>query len=171
MGLLDGLLGGSNQQGSSGMSPLTALLMGVLAYRTYQGKGRLAEMLGRGAQNTNPGGTVAPPASGGLGGLLGGGLGGLLAGGAAGGLLSGGLSDLVNRFQQSGHGDIANSWIGTGANHAVSPNQLQEALGPDTVNTLAEQAGLSQIDVLSGLSQDLPGAIDQLTPDGQIPNA
>lgn len=176
MGLLDGLLGGSNQQGS-GMSPLTALLMGVLAYRTYQGKGRLADMLGRGATapgdtSTNPPGShVTPPASGGLGDMLKGGLGGLLAGGAAGGLLSGGLSDLVNRFQHSGHGDIANSWIGTGANHAISPDQLQQALGPDTVNSLAEQAGISQVDVLQGLSRDLPGAVDELTPDGALPRA
>ena len=172
MGLLDGLLGGSNQA-STGMSPLNALLLGVLAYRTYQGKGRLAEMLGRGAPagTSPPSSNVAPPASGGLGDLLGGGLGGLLAGGAAGGLLSGGLKSLVDRFQQNGHGDIANSWIGTGANHAVSPDQLHEALGPDTVNTLAEQAGISQVDVLSGLSRDLPGAIDQLTPDGRLPEA
>jgi len=173
MGLLDGLLGGSNRT-SSGMSPLNALLLGVLAYRTYQGKGRLAEMLGRGAPASisPPGSNVTPPASGGgLGNLLGGGLGGLLAGGAAGGPLSGGLRSLVDRFQQNGHGDIANSWIGTGANHAVSPDQLHEALGPDTVNTLAEQAGISQVDVLSGLSRDLPGAIDQLTPDGRLPEA
>lgn len=169
MGLLDGLLGGSPQQSSSGMSPLTMLLMGVLAYRTYQGKGRLADMLRQGAPaGTNPQtGNVAAP--GGLGGLLGG-LGGLLTGGAAGGLLSGGLSDLVNRFQQNGHGEIANSWIGTGPNRSVSPEQLQQALGTDTVNSLSEQAGISQIDLLSGLSRDLPNAVDQLTPDGRIPN-
>lgn len=184
MGLLDGLLGGSNQQGSSGMSPLTALLMGVLAYRTYQGKGPLADMLGRGAApgvnpagpGMSPGGNVAPPASGGglgdmLRGVLGGGLGSILAGGAAGGLVNGGLSDLLNRFQQNGHGEVANSWIGTGANRAISPDQLQEALGPDTVNSLAQQAGLSQVDVLNGLSRDLPGAVDHLTPDGRLPGA
>ena len=134
MGLLDGLLGGSNQQGSGGMSPLTALLLGVLAYRTYQGKGRLADMLGRsggtspGPVNPNqPGGNVAPPASGGLGDMFGGGLGGLLAGGAAGGLLSGGLNDLLGRFQQSGHGDIAKSWIGTGENRAISPKSASRS--------------------------------------------
>jgi uncharacterized protein YidB (DUF937 family) len=170
MGLLDGLLGGGKNQGSGGMSPLTMLLLGVLAYRTYQGKGRLADMLGRGAPaGVNPG--ANPPASGGLGGLLGGGLGGLLAGGAAGGLLSGGLNELLNRFQQNGHGDVANSWVGTGANRAISPDQLQEALGPDTVNSLAEQAGISQIDLLSGLSRDLPDAVDQFTPEGKIPEA
>ncbi len=113
-------------------------------------------------------------AGGGLGGLLGGlggGLGGLLAGGAAGGLLGGGLNDLLGRFQQSGHGDIANSWIGTGANRAVSEDQLRDALGPDTVSSLAQQAGVSDMDLLSGLSRDLPDAIDQMTPQGRIPEA
>jgi uncharacterized protein YidB (DUF937 family) len=176
MGLLDGLLGGSGQQ-SSGMSPLTALLLGVLAYRTYQGKGRLADMLGRSdsAQPNQLAGNVAPNTGGGLGdlfrgGLGSGGLGGLLAGGAAGGLLGGGLNELLGRFQQNGHGDIANSWIGTGANRAISPDQLQQALGPDTVSSLAQQAGLSDIDVLSGLSRDLPDAVDQFTPNGEIPS-
>lgn len=160
------------------MSPLTMLLAGVLAYRTYKGKGRLAEMLGNAAPaGARPSGNVAaptghlaPPASGGLGDLFRGGLGGL-AGGAAGGLLAGGLGEMLNRFQQNGYGDVANSWIGTGPNRAVSPDQLQEALGPDTVNSLAEQAGLSQIDVLSGLSRDLPDAVDQFTPEGRIPQA
>lgn len=175
MGLLGGLFGGSTQQSTSGMSPLTLLLMGVLAYRTYQGKGRLADMLRQGAPaGANPQtGSVAAPSGGGLGGLGGlltGGLGGLLGGSAAGGLLSGGLSDLVNRFQQNGNGEIANSWIGTGPNRSISPEQLQQALGPDTVNSLSEQAGISQIDLLSGLSRDLPNAVDQLTPDGRIPN-
>ena len=48
---------------------------------------------------------------GGLGDLLKGGLGGLLAGGAAGSVISGGLGDLLKQFQQSGHGETANSWV------------------------------------------------------------
>lgn len=182
MGLLDGLLGGNRQGG--GISPLTALLLGVLAYRTYQGKGRLAEMLGRaagpgaGAPGHPQGGNPPYPdpqgrsmrqAPGGLGDLFKGGLGGLLAGGAAGGLLGGSLNELVNRFQQNGYGDVANSWVGTGPNRAISPDELREALGPETVGTLAQEAGVSDIEVLSGLSRDLPDAVDQLTPDGEIP--
>ena len=160
------------------LSPLTALLLGVLAYRTYQGKGRLADMFG--TAPATPGAvpghdprdprTMQPPATGGgLGDLLRGNLGGLLAGGAAGGLLGSGLNDLLGRFQRNGYGDLANSWIGTGPNRAISPHQLQEALGPDTVSSLAEQAGVSDIDLLSGLSRDLPDAVDQLTPSGEIP--
>ena len=176
MGLLDSVLGGG--QSRQGMSPLTMLLLGVLAYRTYQGKGRLADMLrnanaggsGAGSPDSRPmGGNAGAPTGGGLGDLLRGGLGGLLAGGAAGGLLSGGLRELVDRFQQNGHGNIADSWIGTGANHPVTPQQLESAIGRDTVNSLAQDAGISDIDVLNGLSRDLPDAVDQLTPQGRIP--
>jgi uncharacterized protein YidB (DUF937 family) len=108
MGLLDSVLGGQAQS-SGGMSPITMALLGVLAYRTFQGKGRLADMLGR-----KPGDTGATPTGGGLGGLLGGLMGGGTAG--AGSTISGGLSDLLKHFQDAGHGDKAQSWIGTGPN-------------------------------------------------------
>jgi uncharacterized protein YidB (DUF937 family) len=180
MGLLDQILGG-RAQGGRGMSPMTMLLLGVLAYRAYQGRGGggLSDILGRGQPSgANPtGGNAGNPTPGGLGDLLQGGLGGLggllaggSAGGAAGGLLSGALRELVDRFQQNGHGDIAHSWVGTGPNRAVSPDQLRDALGDDTVSSLAEQAGINDVDLLNGLSQDLPEAVDQLTPDGRVPS-
>ena len=58
---------------------------------------------------------------------------GLLGGGAAGGILSGGLGDLLKQFQQNGQGDKAQSWIASGPNKAVSPRELEEALGPDKI--------------------------------------
>jgi uncharacterized protein YidB (DUF937 family) len=106
---------------------------------------------------------------GGLGGGLAGGLGGLLAGGAAGSVLTSGLNDLLRQFQQSGHGDKVQSWIGTGENRQVSPDDIEHTLGADTVNSLAEQAGLSKVDLLDGLSRQLPTMIDQLTPQGRLP--
>ncbi|MFL5044492.1 MAG: YidB family protein [Xanthobacteraceae bacterium] len=180
MGLLDQILGRSAQGGRGGMSPLTMLLLGVLAYRAYQGRGGgggggLGDVLGRGQpRGANPtGGNLGNPSPGGLGDLLRGGLGGLLAGGAAGGatggMLSGALRELVDRFQQSGHGDVAHSWVGTGPNRAVTPDQMRDALGEDTVSSLAEQAGINEVDLLNGLSQDLPEAVDQLTPEGRVP--
>ena len=175
------------------LSPLILLLLGVLAYRTYKGQGPLAEMLqGMGGRSASP--PLAPPAGGtpgsrpiprqsawsvgapsaprprsapGLRGLLGNNM-GAFAGGMAGGLIGNGLHDLFNRFQNNGYGDVASSWIGTGPNRTISPDELQTALGSDTVNSLAEQAGLADIDVLSGLSRDLPYAVDELTPTGSI---
>ena len=74
---------------------------------------------------------------------------------------------------QGGLGNVACSWVGTGQNLPVSAEQLQSALGSGggggLLAQLAQQAGLSHGDTASGLSQILPGLVDKLTPDGQIP--
>jgi uncharacterized protein YidB (DUF937 family) len=101
--------------------------------------------------------------------VLKGGLGGLLGGAAAGSVISGGLGDLMKQLQQSGQGDTANSWVGKGANKAIEPGDLANALGADQISALASQTGMSQDDLLSGLSQYLPRVIDHLTPDGRLP--
>ena len=72
-------------------------------------------------------------------------------------------------MQQSGHGDTANSWVGTGPNKAISPGDLANALGADQINALMSQSGLSRDELLAGLSQYLPEVIDHLTPDGRLP--
>ena len=164
MGLLDSVLGRSNA-GSGGMSPLTMALVGLLAYRTVQGKGRLAQMLGGHQANQVPG--QAPSTSGGIGGLLSGFLAG---GGSSGGILSNGLSDLLQQFQQNGLGPKAQSWIGTGPNQPVAPAELEKALGSEKIDWLARETGMPREKLLDGLSRELPHAVDKLTPEGRIPS-
>ena len=82
----------------------------------------------------------------------------------------GGLDVLINQFKQSGLEDVINSWIGVGQNQPVSPNQLRQVLGNETVNNLSRQTGAPQEDLLSQLSKYLPGVIDRLTPNGQVPS-
>jgi len=82
---------------------------------------------------------------------------------------NGGLGGLVDQFRRSGLEDVMNSWIGTGQNQAVSPSQLHQVLGQDTVNELSEQTGIPHDDLLSQLSKILPGVVDKLTPNGQLP--
>lgn len=81
----------------------------------------------------------------------------------------GGLDGLIDRFQRGGLGDVMDSWIGTGQNRQVEPNRLGEALGPQTVDSLASQTGLDRNTLLSQLAQALPGVIDGLTPQGRRP--
>jgi uncharacterized protein YidB (DUF937 family) len=95
-------------------------------------------------------------------------LGGLL-GGNAGGALNSGLRNLMQDLEASGQGDAAQSWIGTGPNRAIAPDDLATALGSDTIDTLAEKTGMQRDELLSGLSRQLPDFVDQLTPDGRIP--
>jgi len=164
-------IGGSH---GGGMSPLMLALVGVLAYRTLHGKGRLAEMLGMHPEGAAAGTAGQPqsgtPSSGGLGRILGGGgLGGLLGGALGGGALSGGLQDLLKQFQQNGHGDKAESWVSGGANQPISAQQLEQALGEERIQWLMHQTGLPRDQLLSGLSQQLPSVVDKLTPNGRVP--
>jgi uncharacterized protein YidB (DUF937 family) len=82
----------------------------------------------------------------------------------------GGLGGLVERFRQGGLDDIINSWIGTGANKPISAHQLHDALGSETVGDLSRETGMPRDDLLSQLSQVLPGVVDKLTPRGQLPS-
>jgi uncharacterized protein YidB (DUF937 family) len=86
----------------------------------------------------------------------------------AGGLL-GGLGGLLEKLQQGGLGNVTNSWIGSGQNQPVSPNQVGSALGPNIIKTLAQQSGLSEDELTKQLSQVLPGVVDKLTPNGRLP--
>jgi uncharacterized protein YidB (DUF937 family) len=90
-----------------------------------------------------------------------------------GGGASGGLGGLIGALTQGGLGQQASSWVGTGKNMDVSAEQLSQALGGGGAGgilaQLAQQAGMSQGDAASGLSQVLPGLIDKLTPNGQLP--
>jgi uncharacterized protein YidB (DUF937 family) len=86
----------------------------------------------------------------------------------AGGLL-GGLGGLMDKLQQGGLGNVTNSWIGSGQNQPVSPNQVGLALGPNIIKTLAQQSGLSEDELTKQLSQVLPGVVDKLTPNGRLP--
>jgi len=84
---------------------------------------------------------------------------------------SGGLAGLVQRFDQAGMGDTIRGWISTGPNPAINADQLQAALGSDLVQNLAQRAGIEPQALLGSLSQQLPQLIDQLTPDGNAPDA
>jgi uncharacterized protein YidB (DUF937 family) len=195
MGLLDILNGMQNGPrgpsapsdpgAKSGMSPMTMAILALLAYKAVKHLGGSQPGSSPAAPSPNtvnaglPGGLGGAFGGGGLGGALGGGglgdllkggLGGLLAGGAAGSVISGGLGDLLKQFQQSGHGDTANSWVSAGPNKQISPGDLASALGADQINTLASQTGLSRDELLAGLSQHLPDVINQLTPHGRLPN-
>ena len=146
--------------------PSMTALLALLAVAGYQHRDKIAEMI-RGASGGGapaPAGATPNQASGGLGGLLGG-----LGAGGVGGMLSGGLQDIVDRFRQAGQGEVADSWVSTGPNRPVQPQHLEQALGADTLDTIARQTGLSREEVLTRLTRNLPSAVDQYTPDGRIP--
>jgi len=96
-------------------------------------------------------------------------MGGALGAGGIGGLLTGGLGDLLKQFQGAGKGDVADSWVGTGQNRPIAPTDLNKVLTPEQIEFLTARTGLSREELLAGLSDQLPKAIDHLTPDGRLP--
>ena len=158
-GMRNGPRGGASSGSSSGMSPIMMAVMGLLAYKAVK------SFTGSSAQ---PG--SAPAASGGgLGDVFGNGLGGAIGAGGLGGMLSGGLGDLLKQFQGAGKGEVAKSWVSTGENEEIEPEDLDEVLTPEQIKFLMAKTGLSREQLLAGLAKELPGAVDELTPDGRLP--
>jgi uncharacterized protein YidB (DUF937 family) len=145
--------GGTRSAGGSG-GDLGDILGGLLG-------GKPGGMPGGATTGAKPGGSLSD--------LFPGGLGSVLGGAAAGSVLSGGLGNIIKELQDSGHGRVAQSWVGTGPNEEIAPKDLANALGSDTLNTLSKQTGLSRDELLAGLSQNLPDLVDQLTPKGRLP--
>jgi uncharacterized protein YidB (DUF937 family) len=153
MGLLDDVLG-SAVPGGNLAKPLMVGLAALLGARAV-GSGLGGLLGGTGAAAQTP--PAAPPTS------------PAVPGQPQGGLL-GGLSGMLQSFQQGGHGDVINSWIGPGQNRPIAPDQLHQALGPDAVNNLSRLTGMPQNELLSELSRVLPSVVDKLTPHGRMPD-
>jgi uncharacterized protein YidB (DUF937 family) len=167
MGLLDVLNGMQNGPRGNrglggGMSPITMALLGLLAYKAVKSF----------HSTSQPGTAPAGPALGGLGDLfkgLGAGDGMGAGAGGLGGLLTGGLGDLLKQFQGAGKEDVAKSWVGTGQNQPITPTDLGKVLTPEQIDFLMARTGLSREELLAGLSEQLPKAVDVLTPEGRLP--
>jgi uncharacterized protein YidB (DUF937 family) len=121
-------------------------------------------------------GGASSPMAGVLMNLLGGGQGTALPGQATGNQITaqgqssaGGLSGLLSAFEQAGLGQVAQSWVGSGPNQSVSPQQLQNVFGQGQVQSMASQAGMEPNSFLAQLAQHLPNAVDSVTPDGRLP--
>jgi uncharacterized protein YidB (DUF937 family) len=140
-------------------------LLGLLAVAGYQNRDKIAEALAA----RRAGGSATGPGEGARQGGVLDKLGGLLGGASAGSVFSGGLRDVVDRFKQSGHAQAADSWVSTGPNRELRPEQLEQALGPDVLDTLAQHTGLSKQELVSRLTRDLPAAVDKFTPAGRLP--
>ena len=78
----------------------------------------------------------------------------------------GGLDGLKQKFESQDLGHIFASWVGTGQNHPITPEQVTQVLGHDQVQQLAQQAGVSHGDAAASLAQILPSLVDKLTPNG-----
>ncbi len=84
---------------------------------------------------------------------------------------TGGLQGLIQTFKEKGLGDAVSSWISTGENQPVSGGQIQNALGGNFIQQIAEQLGRSKSEVSGSLANLFPEIIDKLTPNGTLPES
>lgn len=80
-----------------------------------------------------------------------------------------GLGGLVQQFESAGLGHLVQSWIGTGQNLPVSPEQIQQVLGSQFVQQFAQQHGIDINSASATIARVLPQLVDQVTPNGQVP--
>jgi uncharacterized protein YidB (DUF937 family) len=83
---------------------------------------------------------------------------------------TGGLTGLVQAFESNGLGGVVSSWISTGANQPISPDQISKVLGPERIQMIATKLGVSPETVTTQLSNTLPALINHLTPNGTVPS-
>jgi uncharacterized protein YidB (DUF937 family) len=79
------------------------------------------------------------------------------------------LGNLLDKFHQKGLGPTADSWVGTGPNAPVHPQDVHNVLDPQTIQDISRQTGLSPQETTERLAQVLPNVVDKLTPHGQVP--
>lgn len=81
---------------------------------------------------------------------------------------NGGMGAVLDRFRQRGHAQEADSWVSTGPNRGLAPQQVSELIGTDELSRMSRQLGVPDQDVAAGLSEILPQMVDQATPDGRL---
>jgi len=88
--------------------------------------------------------------------------------GALGGLLGnseGGLDlgSLVSGLSENGLGEVVGSWLGSGDNASISPDQITDLLGSAKISEFASSLGLSEESAKGALADALPQVVDQAT--------
>jgi len=78
------------------------------------------------------------------------------------------IGGLVSGLQSKGLGDVASSWLGDGANKAISADQLKDVLGGDKISAAAAQLGTDEGSLLDGLKDAIPQMVDQGSSGGSL---
>jgi len=78
------------------------------------------------------------------------------------------LGSIVGNLQNSGLGNIAESWLGDGDNEGISADQVQSMLGSEKIAEAAQQLGTDQNSLLSGLQDMIPQVVDKSSSGGSL---
>lgn len=144
-------------------SPSMVAMLGLLAMAGYQNRDKLSGLL----KGPSTGRTDDDyPASGSTGGSVIDDLRRMFTGSGG---IQGGLTELIERFSNPEQSAKARSWVESGPNKELAPDELEQVLDEETLADLSEKTGLSRADLLTRLSSVLPQAVDELTPEGRLP--
>ncbi len=142
-------------------TPSLLALLGLVAVAGYQNRDRIGEMLSDARQKATEPGQAMPSANGGFMAEVGQFF--------QTGHLFTALNDLVDRFKASGWGDAAASWVSDKANMPLGVDELEAALGNETLADLAQKTGLPRAELLLRLNVALPQVVNRFTPNGRLP--
>ena len=81
---------------------------------------------------------------------------------------NGGLDGILVKFKEGGLAEQAASWVGTGANMSVSPEQISSVLGDGKIAEMAAKMGISPETLSAQIAEHLPTVVDKLTPNGAV---
>jgi uncharacterized protein YidB (DUF937 family) len=85
-------------------------------------------------------------------------------------LQGGGLNKLMGGMQEKGMGDKADSWVSTGENKPITPQELQQVVPQEQIDQIAQQTGASPEQTADALAKALPEVVNQVSPNGQLPD-
>lgn len=142
-------------------TPSLLALLGLVAVAGYQNRDRISEMLSDARQKSTESGTPLGQAGGGFAAEI-----GQFFQGRS---VSTALGDLVDRFKATGRGDAADSWVSDQANMPLGADELEAALGDETLTELTLKTGLSRAELLLRLNAALPEVVNRFTPNGRLP--
>ena len=80
----------------------------------------------------------------------------------------GGLNGLLGQLQQTGYGHQVESWLGRGPNQPITAQDLGKVLSNQQVQQMAHHFGIPADQILAKLSQVLPEAVDNNSPNGHL---
>jgi len=135
------------------MANLGRMAVAMLGILAYQNRDKIGDLI-RGAGNTdpnNPQGGILDQLSKSVSGTT--------------------FGDILDRFRNAGAGSKVDSWVSSGPNQPIDQKDVETALDGDTLTALSEQTSLSRDELIARIMQDLPEAVNKLTPKGELPAA
>ncbi len=81
---------------------------------------------------------------------------------------NGGLSGVLNKFNQNGLANKAQSFVNTGGNEPMSSDEIQHLFDQSEIQDICRQTGASEGEVCQGIAELLPQVMNELTPNGNV---